>query len=254
MNSKLNMQKLKELLNKEMPASDELLNLLKEDERKAVKTLLKGYYTKLADFQRVRQMYQYEAQAYLQGKKLIAGVDEVGRGPLAGPVVAAAVILPENLYLPHLNDSKKVTAKRREELYEQILEKAICVQVAFVDAPTIDRVNIYQATMNAMYNAIYGLSVKPEYVLVDAMPLESLEIPHEAIIQGDAKSASIAAASIVAKVERDRLMKEYDSTYPGYDFGNNSGYGTAKHLEGLSLLGPCPIHRRSFEPIKSMVK
>ena len=152
-----------------------------------------------------------------------------------------------------INDSKKLSEATREKIYDIIRENAIAVNRAIIDEKTIDRVNIYQAAMNGMYEAIYGLNPKPDAVLIDAMPLESLDIYHQSIIKGDAKSASIAAASIVAKVERDRMMNEFDKIYPQYGFAKNKGYGTSEHLEALRKYGPCEIHRKSFEPIKSMV-
>ena len=165
----------------------------------------------------------------------------------------AAVILPHELELPHLNDSKKLSPERREELFAEIREKAIAVSSVLVDARTIDRVNIYQATLNGMYEAIFGLSPEPQQVLVDAVPLAALPMPSRSIIKGDAKSASIAAASIIAKVNRDRLMDKYDKEYPQYGFAHHKGYGTAEHIAALRQYGPCPIHRQSFEPIRSMV-
>lgn len=237
----------------DFPASAEFLTACKEDSRKAVGRLFKRYERKVADRERVAAMYGYEQAARAKGYKLIAGVDEAGRGPLAGPVSVAAVILPPDLYLPKINDSKKISAKVREELYDEIQAKAIAIGTALVDAKTIDRVNIYQATINGMYNAIFALDPEPQAVLIDAMPLEKLPMPVQPIIKGDAKSASIAAASIIAKVRRDRLMDEYDKKYPEYGFAQHKGYGTAQHLEALRKFGPCPIHRLSFEPIHSMV-
>ena len=203
--------------------------------------------------QRVANLYTFENGCRANGYKLIAGVDEVGRGPLAGPVVVASVILPKNFFIEKINDSKKLSEATREKIYDIIMENAIAVNRAIIDEKTIDRVNIYQAAMNGMYEAIYGLNPKPDAVLIDAMPLESLDIYHQSIIKGDAKSASIAAASIVAKVERDRMMNEFDKIYPQYGFAKNKGYGTSEHLEALRKYGPCEIHRKSFEPIKSMV-
>ena len=170
------------------------------------------------------------------------------------PVAVAAVILPFGLFLPGLNDSKKVAPKKRESLYDEILEKAVAVRVSIVDAATIDRVNIYQATMNGMYEAILSLEPKPDKVLIDAVELMKLPMPSLSIIKGDAKSASIAAASIIAKVTRDRLMLQYDAEYPQYGFAQHKGYGTAQHIKALETYGPCPIHRKSFEPVRSMVE
>lgn len=177
---------------------------------------------------------------------LIAGVDEVGRGPLAGPVVAAAVILPRDFDLLGVNDSKKLSEKRREELFDQIMERAVAVNIGMRDEQTIDHVNILNATKEAMADAIRGLNPQPDIVLIDALELEGLNIPQKGIVKGDAKSVSIAAASIIAKVTRDRMMVKYAEQYPGYAFEKNKGYGTKAHYEGLDRLGACPIHRRSF--------
>ncbi|MEE1114506.1 MAG: ribonuclease HII, partial [Eubacterium sp.] len=176
----------------------------------------------------------------------IAGIDEVGRGPLAGPVMTAAVILPKDLRIPYINDSKKLSAKRREELYEVIMEKAVAVSIGINPPERIDEINILQATYEAMREAVNGLKVRPDLLLVDAVHIPDLPIEQVSIIKGDAKSQSIAAASIIAKVTRDRLMEEYDLMFPEYDFASNKGYGTAKHIAALKLFGPTPIHRRSF--------
>lgn len=200
---------------------------------------------------RLEKMLAYEKELYAQGIDLIAGVDEVGRGPLAGPVVAAAVILPKGCKIPGLNDSKKIPKAKHKEIYEAVLRNAIAIGVGVKDNHVIDQVNIYEATKLAMMEAIGQLEPQPQHLLIDAMRLD-LPIPQTSIIKGDANSLSIAAASIVAKVTRDQMMEEFDKEYPGYDFAKNAGYGTAKHLAGLVQLGVTPIHRRSFEPVKSM--
>lgn len=200
---------------------------------------------------RLEKMLAYEKELYAQGIDLIAGVDEVGRGPLAGPVVAAAVILPKACKIPGLNDSKKIPKSKHKEIYEAVLQNAIAIGIGIKDNQVIDQVNIYEATKLAMMEAIGQLEPQPQHLLIDAMRLD-LPIPQTSIIKGDANSLSIAAASIVAKVTRDQMMEEFDKEYPGYDFAQNAGYGTAKHLAGLDKLGVTPIHRRSFEPIKSM--
>lgn len=200
---------------------------------------------------RLEKMLAYEKELYAQGIDLIAGVDEVGRGPLAGPVVAAAVILPKACKIPGLNDSKKIPKSKHKEIYEAVLQNAISIGIGVKDNQVIDQVNIYEATKLAMMEAIGQLEPQPQHLLIDAMKLD-LPIPQTSIIKGDADSLSIAAASIVAKVTRDQMMEEFDREYPGYDFAQNAGYGTAKHLAGLDKLGVTPIHRRSFEPIKSM--
>ena len=200
---------------------------------------------------RLEKMLTYEKELYAQGIQLIAGVDEVGRGPLAGPVVAAAVILPINCKIPGLNDSKKIPKSKHQAIYQAVLDQAISVGIGVKDNHVIDQVNIYEATKLAMLEAIHELEPQPQHLLIDAMKLD-LPISQTSIIKGDANSLSIAAASIVAKVTRDQMMAAYDQEYPGYDFAQNAGYGTTKHLEGLEKQGVSPIHRRSFEPIKSM--
>lgn len=189
----------------------------------------------------------YERPLLARGLTLIAGMDEVGRGPLAGPVAAAAVILPlTDGLIDGVDDSKKVSPKKREKLYEEIIGRAVAWSVALVDEKTIDEINILNATKLAMRRALEGLSVAPEHVLIDAVRLEGLAVPQTPIVKGDALSYSIAAASIVAKVTRDRLMCRWDEIYPGYGFAANKGYGSAAHIAALRELGPCPIHRRSF--------
>ena len=200
---------------------------------------------------RLEKMLAYEKELYTQGIQLIAGVDEVGRGPLAGPVVAAAVILPKACKIPGLNDSKKIPKSKHKEIYEAVLQNAVAIGIGIKDNQVIDQVNIYEATKLAMMEAIGQLEPQPQHLLIDAMKLD-LPIPQTSIIKGDANSLSIAAASIVAKVTRDQMMEEFDREYPGYDFAQNAGYGTANHLAGLHKLGVTPIHRRSFEPVKSM--
>ncbi len=181
----------------------------------------------------------------------ICGIDEVGRGPLAGPVVAGAVILPKGETILYLNDSKKLSEKKREALYEEIMDKAYATGIGIVGPERIDEINILQATYEAMRQAIGNLKVRPDLLLNDAVTIPEVDIPQVPIIKGDAKSVSIAAASIIAKVTRDRMMVEYDKTLPGYDFASNKGYGTKAHMEALRKLGPTPIHRRSF--IKNII-
>lgn len=193
---------------------------------------------------RLKAMSVYEEQ--YASCSYICGIDEVGRGPLAGPVVAGAVILPKDHTILYLNDSKKLSEKKRELLYDEIMEHAVATGIGMVGPARIDEINILQATYEAMRMAIENLQVKPDILLNDAVTIPEVEIPQVPIIKGDAKSISIAAASIIAKVTRDRLMKEYDQVIPGYDFAGNKGYGTKAHLEGLRRLGPSPIHRRTF--------
>lgn len=202
---------------------------------------------------RLEAMLRYEQALYQKGVTLIAGVDEVGRGPLAGPVVAAAVILPRNCQIKGLNDSKKIPKKKHQTIYNQVMKEAVAIGVGVKDQTIIDQVNIYEATKLAMLDAILQLNPQPQALLIDAMQLD-IPMSQQSIIKGDANSLSIAAASIVAKVTRDRMMTEFDKKYPGYGFAQNAGYGTQMHLAGLKKFGISPIHRQTFEPVKSMLK
>lgn len=193
---------------------------------------------------RIETMKVYEKE--YEGHGWVCGIDEVGRGPLCGPVVASAVILPKDCQILYLNDSKKLSEKKREELYDVIMEEAIAVGLGMATPERIDEINILQATYEAMRQAIAGLKVKPAVLLNDAVTIPEVEIPQIPIIKGDAKSVSIAAASIIAKVTRDRMMVEYDRMYPGYDLASNKGYGTKVHMDALRTIGPCEIHRRTF--------
>lgn len=197
-------------------------------------------------------MLEYENELYEKGITLIAGVDEVGRGPLIGPVVAAAVILPKGFYHPGIKDSKKLSEKKREELYKVITENALSIGVGTVSEEVIDEINIYEATKTAMKEAINSLTIPPEHVLIDAMKLD-LKMPSTSIIKGDALSESIAAASIIAKVTRDYLLMKMDEEYPMYDLKNNKGYGTKKHLEALEKYGACKYHRKSYSPVTKVL-
>lgn len=193
---------------------------------------------------RLETMKAYEKEYSMC--EYICGIDEVGRGPLAGPVVAGAVILPKDVTILYLNDSKKLSEKKRELLYDEIMEKAIATGIGMASPARIDEINILQATYEAMREAISNLKIRPDILLNDAVTIPEVDIPQVPIIKGDAKSVSIAAASIIAKVTRDRLMVEYDKVLPGYDFASNKGYGTKAHIVGLKELGPTPIHRQSF--------
>lgn len=197
-------------------------------------------------------MLEFESELYSKGITLVCGIDEVGRGPLFGPVVAAAVILPVNYFHKDIKDSKKLSEKKREILYDIIMRDAISVGIGIVSEEVIDDINIYEATKVAMKEAINNLKVRPEYVLIDAMKLD-MSIPSTSIIKGDAKSESIAAASIIAKVTRDKMIVEMDKEFPMYDLKNNKGYGTKKHLEALKKYGPCKHHRKSFSPVSEIV-
>jgi ribonuclease HII len=193
-------------------------------------------------------MLNFEIQARKSGYHLIAGVDEAGRGPLAGPVIASAVILPENIFLPGLNDSKLLSPARRDKLYQEIVNQSLAWSTGLGTVSEIDSLNILQATRLAMLRALTDLSVKPDFILLDALRLEGLECPQQPVIGGDRLSQSIAAASIVAKVTRDRLMRELDSVFPGYGFARHKGYGTPEHYRALAEKGSCPLHRQSFLP------
>lgn len=231
----------------------EFIQRYQDDERGGVKKILISARKKMAAYEaeldRSETMKAYENS--LPDKRYICGIDEVGRGPLAGPVVTAAVILPEDCDILYLNDSKKVPEKKREELYDIIMDQAIAVNVGIEDVATIDDINILQATYKAMKSAVDGLEVTPDMLLVDAVTIPDVAIEQLPIIKGDEKSISIAAASIIAKVTRDRMMVAYDELFPEYRFASNKGYGAAVHIEAIKKHGPCPIHRRTF--IKNFV-
>ncbi len=197
-------------------------------------------------------MKEFENELYENGIKYIAGIDEVGRGPLVGPVVTAAVILPRDFYDERINDSKKLTEKKRELLYDVIMENAVSVGIGISSEDVIDEINILEATKKAMIEAVNNLSVKPEHLLIDAVKL-NIDIPQTSIIKGDAKSESIAAASIIAKVTRDRMMVELDKKHPEYDFKHNKGYGTKKHIEAIEKYGILKEHRKTFAPCNKYV-
>ena len=248
-------KEIKEQLANIQRLDDPLLAELEQDSRsgviQAIAKRKRELQKQVDEDLRLEKMLAYEKELYTQGIQLIAGVDEVGRGPLAGPVVAAAVILPEDCKISGLNDSKKIPKSKHKEIYEAVLQNAVAIGIGVKDNQVIDQVNIYEATKLAMMEAIGQLDPQPQHLLIDAMKLD-LPISQTSIIKGDANSLSIAAASIVAKVTRDQMMEEFDKEYPGYDFAKNAGYGTANHLAGLDQLGVTPIHRRSFEPVKSM--
>ena len=225
-----------------------LIACYREDSRAGVRSLVESALKRVqaleAERSRLQKMRFYEDQYREYG--LICGIDEVGRGPLAGPVVAGAVILPADCEILYLNDSKKLSPAKREELYEVICREAVGIGLGFVGPERIDEINILQATYEAMRQAIGKLNPQPDVLLNDAVTIPGVGIRQVPIIKGDAKSVSIAAASIVAKVTRDRLMEEYEKVYPGYGFAANKGYGAATHIEALKKYGPTPIHRRSF--------
>ena len=237
--------------------TEEQLNELRQDERTGVQKLLAAYAKKQEKEKKERErfagMQNYEKEYMaLPGIRYIAGVDEAGRGPLAGPLVIAGVILPENVFIAGLNDSKKLSEAKREALYPEILEKAVAVLVNVVSISNIDKKNIYHATQEGMEQILRQIRVRPQVALVDAMHPHVEGIETVPIIRGDALSASIAAASVVAKVTRDRLMKQLDRVYPQYGLAQNKGYGSQLHMEAIRQFGATKIHRRSYEPIRSM--
>ena len=248
---------LRELSKKPGAVTEEFLEALAGDERKGVQDLLnklrREQEAELGEKARLAKLFAYEKNVMANGYSPVAGVDEVGRGPLAGPVLAAAVILPQDWFLPGLNDSKKLTPQKREDLAAQIKEQATAWAVGLASVEEINQLNIFQAALLAMRRAIERLHIQPAYVLVDGFRLEELPIPQIPLVGGDRLSASIAAASIVAKVERDAMMNAYHRKYPEYGFIRHKGYGTKEHLEALERHGPCTIHRRDFQPVARQI-
>ena len=243
---------ISEIKNEFASAAENEISLLykqyEDDSRAGVKQLIEKYKKKeqnrQKEIERIEKMTQFEKK--YADYEYICGIDEVGRGPLAGPVVAGAVILPKDEKILYLNDSKKLSEKKREELYDEIMEKAVATGIGIISPARIDEINILQATYEAMRMAISNLEIQPTLLLNDAVTIPEVVIPQIPIIKGDAKSVSIAAASIIAKVTRDRLMVEYDSVLPGYGFKSNKGYGSAEHIRALKEIGPTPIHRKTF--------
>jgi len=249
----------KQIINEiqDMPPDKALSYLydLKDTYGCSVDKLIEKYKKKKKAFDkemdRLKAMCVYENKAYASGFKYVAGIDEAGRGPLAGPVVAAAVILPEGLLIEGVNDSKKLSGKKRELLFDIIKEKAIAYGIGIVDEKIIDEINILNATRKAMAIAVDALKVRPDFMLTDAMRIDEIGIPHLDIVKGDSKSISIAAASILAKVTSDRIMDQYDKKYPEYGFLKHKGYGTAEHINAIKNFGICPIHRITY--IKNII-
>lgn len=248
---------IKEKLTNITEENDPFLLELANDSRKGAQSLLEKWKRRKRlqeeDQERFMRMTIHEKEAQLEGYDWIAGIDEAGRGPLAGPVVSAAVILKPDTYIEGLNDSKQVSEKNRTRLYETIMSEALAVGVGVIHSNEIDQINIYEAAKKSMLSAVQNLPQKPDILFIDAMSLNSI-YPEKTFIKGDAISVSIAAASIIAKVTRDRMMEKYDVKYPEYGFSSHMGYGTKSHIEAVQTFGPCAIHRRSFEPIKSMNK
>lgn len=237
------------------PSSEQLI-LLQADERSGVQKLLMAYYKRLEkeaqEKERFSKMLTYENEYYAQGVQYVAGVDEAGRGPLAGPLVIAAVILPRNAFIAGLNDSKQLSAAKRDKLYDEIIAKAVAIEVNIVSVSNIDKYNIYAATQRGMVQVLEHLPVQPQVALIDAMPVTAKNMECVPIVHGDALSASIAAASIIAKVTRDRIMERLDVLFPAYGFAHNKGYGSGAHMQAIAEFGATKWHRRSYEPVKSM--
>ncbi|MBS2760787.1 ribonuclease HII [Bacillus licheniformis] len=250
----LTVKEIKEHLQSVSDEKDPFIEQCKNDERKSVQALVDAWLKKNERLSAMREEWQamtsFERSLRARGYQYIAGIDEAGRGPLAGPVVAAAVILKEDCEILGLTDSKKLSKQKREDYYSYIMEEAAAVGVGIADAHEIDELNIYEASKAAMLKAVQALDVAPDYLLIDAMSL-AVDTEQSSIIKGDAKSASIAAGACIAKVTRDRLMDEYAEKYPLYGFEKHKGYGTKEHLNALAKYGSSPIHRRSFAPVKA---
>ncbi len=249
--SKMSLNKIKNFfLTTDINDYKHYIGILKSDKRKTVKnygvSLEKKYNKHIRELKRLKSLWEIEDKLSSEGYSKIVGIDEVGRGPLAGPVVAAAVILPPNTLIPGVDDSKKISLKKRNDLYNKINTIAIDIGIGIVDNETIDKINILNATKLAMKNAINSLSIKPDFLLIDAVKLTDINIKQKNIIKGDSLSISIAAASIIAKVTRDNIVDEYEKKYIGYGFNNHKGYGTKEHYDAIKKLGITPVHRKTF--------
>lgn len=252
----MKIEEIKKMLAASEQVDEEILPVLARDSRSGVQKLYNKLINErdkgIREKERLKNILKYEDNCRSQGYRLIAGVDEAGRGPLAGPVAAGAVILPEDIEaLTGVNDSKQLTAGKRKQLAEQIKEAALGWSVDLATVEEIERLNIRNASFLAMARAVDKLDVKPEILLVDGFIIPGVKIKQQAIVGGDAKSLSIAAASILAKVERDKIMEEYHALYPQYGFDKHKGYGTRQHIEAIMQYGPCPVHRRDFKPVRS---
>ncbi len=246
---KMSLKKLQTLIQERGPEFyPEVIHALGGDPRGGAQKLVRFCQARMEDWKKERdrlgRMYSYERQVWAMGYRLVAGVDEAGRGPLAGPVVAAAVVLPGEVYLPGLDDCKRLSPKKRQELYDRIKETAVGVGIGMVDPEGIDESNVLMATYKAMVKAVQNLPVGPDYLLIDSLHLPGVTQPQSPVVGGDTLSASIAAASIVSKITRDNYMIEMDRLHPEYGFANHKGYGTAEHRAALEKYGPCPIHRK----------
>lgn len=255
--SKLTISEIKDKLKTISGVDDPFLLTLKDDPRKGVQVALKSFNRRIKRQQLAlrafQQRFHYERQFWQAGKQWVAGVDEVGRGPLAGPVVTAAVIIDNTFDLVPVTDSKQLSRKERESLYLKIVDSAVEVSIGVSDNQLIDKINILEADRRAMVQAVKNLHHQPQQLIVDAVKLP-IDIPQLTMFKADAKSVSVAAASIVAKEYRDHLMRDYDNLYPQYGFKDNAGYGTAQHLKALAEYGPSPIHRKSFAPVQKYLK
>lgn len=252
----MNIKEIKEILQNN--PGQEQIELFKLDQRAGVEKLLVAYYKKMQaeakEVERFTTMLSFENKYWATGINYIAGCDEAGRGPLAGPLVVAAVMLPQDIFISGLNDSKKISASKREALYTEICAKAISITINIVGPKDIDELNIYQATKISMEKCLVNLEPYPQVALIDAMPANIPFMQTESLIHGDARSASIAAASVIAKVTRDRIMVELDKKYPQYGFAGHKGYGSQKHMDAIAEFGPSIWHRRSYEPIKGLCR
>ncbi|WP_347488561.1 ribonuclease HII [Desulfoscipio sp. XC116] len=255
--SSIKICELKEIIKDDNKLDEDMLLALADDTRPGVQKiynkLMNDRNKKIRELERLKEIHKYEESCCFKGYKLIAGVDEAGRGPLAGPVAAGAVILPDDIEICGVNDSKQLSNKKRKQLAGQIKEAALCWSIGLATEEEIEKLNIRNATHLAMARAVNKLKIKPDILLVDGFLIPDLEIEQQAIVGGDGKSVSIAAASILAKVERDRIMDKYHATYPEYGFDKHKGYGTKQHFEAIMRYGPCPIHRKDFEPVKSFI-
>ncbi|WP_200760820.1 ribonuclease HII [Effusibacillus dendaii] len=254
---KLTIDQLRNWLASQTELSETDIKQLRQDTRAGVRALVESQLRKRAAIQaeaeRMERLWDYERSLAAKGFRLIAGIDEAGRGPLAGPVVAAACILPIGIVIPKLNDSKQISPQQREELFHQIREQAVAYGIGMADVDYIDTYNILQATYAAMRRAIRAIGTEPDHLLTDAVTIPDVAVPQQAVIKGDAKSHSIAAASILAKVTRDQMMIEYGRMYPEYGFEQHMGYGTPEHIAALQKYGVCPIHRKSFAPVTALL-
>ncbi|WP_031515361.1 ribonuclease HII [Desulfofalx alkaliphila] len=255
--TRLTVSEIKKYVN-DYPPDEQVLEQLAADGRAGVRRIYHLIQNKreklLREYQRLEKLFTYEQQLFSQGKKYIVGIDEVGRGPLAGPVVAGAVIFPKDVVIHGLNESKKVSAAKRRKLAKEIKEKAVAWSLGLATVQEINRFNIYQATLLAMRRAVGKLSTRPEHLLVDAVNIPGINIPQFAIKGGDRLSGSIAAASIIAKTYRDEMMQNYHKKYPRYQFDRHKGYPTKEHLEALKKYGPSPIHRSGYAPVAELIK